>query len=300
MGLHSPSSLLAFLGPEWRSSLHSYIVIYHSPCFRGIFDSAHRAACHWFRPYPPHRVDSISLIFVFWWLLFCPIWSSELKLKSGCIRWLVRVSLQEHENSVVSAFRSLNKINEFPGRVRGSQKQSQLCLSICHPHEPMVLIFLSLVWVFSKTQLQQLSSCGQFETMGLLWKPLFRPSVSDVFPEKTSSDSAGAGQTTALGNSESQDARRVQVLQRTHSWLHERKSTQQKDPGPCLGASKCPVTFLHISQGTLPLPALSLGLSQSSKKTGFSSENYLDDPMKYLGSGSSAWSNSIVIWSSRR
>ena len=198
MGLLSPSSLSAFLGPEWRFSLHSYIVIYHSPCSRGIFDSARGAACHWFRPYPPHRVDSISLIFVFWRLLFCPVWSSQLKLKSGCIRWLVRFSLQEHENSVVSAFRSLNKINEFPGKVRGSQKQSQLCLSICHPHETMVLIFLSLVWIFSKTQLQQLSTCGQFETMGLLWKPLFRPSVSDVFPEKTSSDSAGAGQTTPL------------------------------------------------------------------------------------------------------
>lgn len=138
------------------------------------------------------------LWFFVWGLLFCPIWSSKLTPKSGCRRWLLRVSRWGLENSVVSAFRSLNKIDEFPGKVRRSQKQSQLCLCLCCSRETMVLVFLSLVW-FSKThKLQPLSTCGQLETMRRLWKPFFRPSVSDVFPEKTSSDSAGAGQTAPL------------------------------------------------------------------------------------------------------
>ena len=40
---------------------------------------------------------------------FVSSYLSKLKLKSGSIRWLLRVCLQGHENSVVSTFRSLNK-----------------------------------------------------------------------------------------------------------------------------------------------------------------------------------------------
>ena len=153
--------------------------------------------------------------------------------------------------------------------------------------------------IFKNTQLQPLSTCGQLETMRRLWKPFFRPSVSDVFPEKTSSDSAGAGQTASLEAQTHGTYTQRRFCKELNRWLHERKSTQQKDPGPCLGSSKCSVTFLYTSHGTLPLPALSLGLLQSSKQVDFNSENSLDDLVKHLGSRSSAWSNSSVIWSSK-
>lgn len=85
----------------------------------------------------------------------------------------------------------------------------------------------------------------------------------------------------------------------------------RKIQAPCPGSSKCSVTFLHIPVGaeegargrccSQPGPLIgcrALGMSQSSK-TSFGLENYLDNLMKYSGSGSSAWCNASVIWSSR-
>lgn len=112
-----------------------------------------------------------------WGLLFCPTWSSKLTPKSGLRRWLWRACCRGLENSVVSAFRSLNTVDEFPGKVRGSQKQSQPCLCLCCSRETMVLVFLSLVW-FSKTHsfnyYQPVANWKQWDayenlSLGLLW-----------------------------------------------------------------------------------------------------------------------------------
>lgn len=146
--------------------------------------------------------------------------------------------------------------------------------------------YLFSMSIFRNTQLQ-LSTYGQFETMGLLWKPLFRPSGNDVVAEKTSSDSTGTGQTAAL---------EVHIYD---TWfMHEAgsardhlvgftkvKSVQQRDPGPLPWLFQSSVTFLHTSldadEGTrghcsmLLCPLMecwALGVSQSSKTT-FSSEN---------------------------
>ena len=61
--------------------------------------------------------------------------------------------------------------------MRGSQKQSQLCLCLCCPRETMVLVSLSLVW-FSKTHsfnhYQPVANWKQWDayenlSLGLLW-----------------------------------------------------------------------------------------------------------------------------------
>lgn len=80
----------------------------------------------WFRSQLPVRVESISLIFVIFWVLLCLSSSVQVKAEISISKWLLRVFLQGHEDSVVSICRRLNKSNEFPGEVGGSQNQAAL------------------------------------------------------------------------------------------------------------------------------------------------------------------------------
>lgn len=107
----------------------------------------------------------ISLSFVSSGVSFCLSLSVQVKAKIRIRRWLLRVSRQGHEHSVVSTCEILNKSHDMPGKAGGSQNQAAL-LGMCPP--PETRGFLSLMGVLSNTHLPPSPTCGQFETRGLL------------------------------------------------------------------------------------------------------------------------------------
>lgn len=105
-----PSSLSASLDPVLMS-----LCIADSG--QGISDSANGGlTCLWgWIPF--------LWFFIFW---VCLSLSIQVKTDIRTRKWPLRVSLQGHENSVASTCRSLNKSNEFPGKVGGSQTHTAL------------------------------------------------------------------------------------------------------------------------------------------------------------------------------
>lgn len=283
--------LLAFLGPGGSSTYILILWSFTAPV-PNFFDSAHGTACCVVQVLPPHGVDSISLMFclgafILSHLIFKA--DTEIRIKKVAVKGL----LPRTWKFIVSAFRSLNTVDEFPWKSERSQKQSQPA-SVFAARETMVLVFSLSSMIFKNTQLQLLSTCGQLETMRRLWKPFSRPSVSDVFSRKTSSDSAGAGQTAPWKLRLTGHLHNAGSAKNWTDGFTRESPLSRKTQAPALALPNAQWPFCTHPTGRYPCLLCPWGCCKAPSRPDFSSENSHDDLVKHLGSRSSAWSNSSV------
>lgn len=189
-------------------------------------------------------------------------------------------------------------------------RNSQLCLIICHALETMLLIFISPVWVFSKTHLNSyhpLANLKQWDSYENLYLCLLGVTYSQ---ERQAPIQLGPAWPLPWRLTRKAIHAQSRFSKGPHNCFTREKSILQKDTAPCLGSSRCSVTFLRIprcrwrNQGTLFQPALSFNWVP-----GFGDVTELQVHVQFrelswrleeiLGVGPSAWSNSSVIWSSR-
>lgn len=123
-----------------------------------IFDAANAAACLVVQVSSACEGGFQLSGFYILWDLFCLSLSVQATAEIRVSKWLLKVFLQGHENSMVSICRSVNKSNEFPGEVGGSPNQAALPQYMSpHPHPPMgnnrIHFYLCSTSIFKSTRL---------------------------------------------------------------------------------------------------------------------------------------------------